>query len=134
MQAAIGLVQLEKLPGWLSRRRRNAALLDSLLADAPMLRLAIPPEHVVHPRYTYYAFLDPAQVPEGRVRDDLVAAMTALTMPCASGYCPAIPKKAAFTASHTRPCRRLPKPQQLCLTSLTLPGIYILHDPYRTLS
>src|SRR3546814_12872402 len=51
MQAAIGLVQLEKLPGWLSRRRRNAALLDSLLADAPMLRLAIPPEHVGPARY-----------------------------------------------------------------------------------
>src|SRR3546814_7476396 len=64
MQAAIGLVQLEKLPGWLSRRRRNAALLDSLLADATMLRLAIPPEHVGHARYKYYAFLDPAQVPQ----------------------------------------------------------------------
>src|SRR3546814_14786210 len=66
MQAAIGLVQLEKLPGWLSRRRRNAALLDSLLAAAPMLRLAIPPEPVGHARYNYYAFLDPAQVPQGR--------------------------------------------------------------------
>src|SRR3546814_18160522 len=53
MQAAICLVQLEKLPGWLSRRRRHAALLDSLLADAPMLRLAIPPEPVGHPRYNY---------------------------------------------------------------------------------
>src|SRR3546814_2346594 len=97
----MGLVQLEKLPVWLSRRRRNAALLDSLLADAPMLRLAIPPEHVGHARYKYYAFLDPAQVPQGRVRDDLVAAMTALNMPCASGSCPEIYREDAFTTSRS---------------------------------
>src|SRR3546814_2131521 len=33
MQAAIGLQQLGKLPQWLAARRRNAAILESALAD-----------------------------------------------------------------------------------------------------
>jgi dTDP-4-amino-4,6-dideoxygalactose transaminase len=35
MQAAIGLVQLRRVDGWNEQRRRNAALLTALLADAP---------------------------------------------------------------------------------------------------
>src|SRR3546814_20232091 len=93
-----------------------------------MLRLAIPPEHVGHARYKYYAFLDPAQVPQGRVRDDLVAAMTALNMPCASGSCPEIYREDAFTTSSTRPGRRLPKAKALGETSLMLPVDHTFDD------
>src|SRR3546814_19216313 len=86
-----------------------------------MLRLAIPPEHVGHARYKYYAFLDPAQVPQGRVRDDLVAAMTALNMPCPNGSCPGIYKEEAFTKSSTRHGRPLPQWKAHGETSLVRP-------------
>src|SRR3546814_3198963 len=41
MQAAIGLQQLGKLPQWLAARRRNAAILESALADLHNVRLAV---------------------------------------------------------------------------------------------
>jgi CDP-6-deoxy-D-xylo-4-hexulose-3-dehydrase len=39
MQAAVGCAQLEKLDGFIAQRRRNAALLHSMLADIPWLVL-----------------------------------------------------------------------------------------------
>lgn len=43
MQAAVGVAQLERLDSFIERRRHNAALLASLLADVPWL--ALPKEH-----------------------------------------------------------------------------------------
>src|SRR3546814_6457466 len=57
MQAAIGLQQLKKLPEWIAARRRNAALLNATLADLPVLRCTVPPDHVGHVYYKYHAFL-----------------------------------------------------------------------------
>ena len=53
LAAAIGLAQLEKLPGYTRARRRNAAALNDALADAPVETPGDPPEgrHVYH-QYT----------------------------------------------------------------------------------
>src|SRR3546814_5112463 len=65
MQAAIGLQQLGKLPQWLAARRRNAAILESALADLHNVRLAVPPEGVDHSYYKYYAFIETAGLAPG---------------------------------------------------------------------
>jgi dTDP-4-amino-4,6-dideoxygalactose transaminase len=54
--AAMGLVQLDRLPGFVADRRRNAALLDDLLADAPVETPVEPPDrtHAYH-QYTVRA-------------------------------------------------------------------------------
>ena len=51
--AAIGLVQLEKLPGYVEARRENAARLDERLADAPVETPTVPAgcRHAYH-QYT----------------------------------------------------------------------------------
>ena len=53
LAAAIGLAQLEKLPGYNRARRRNAARLNDALADAPVETPGDPPDgrHVYH-QYT----------------------------------------------------------------------------------
>lgn len=128
MQAAIGLIQLEKLPGWVARRRRNAELLDTLLAGEEMLRLAVPPIEVGHSRYKYYAFVDPARLPQGYGRDDLIEAMSRLGLPCGSGSCPEIYREEAFRGSLSRPARRLAVAKALGETSLMLPVDPTLDD------
>ena len=48
MQAAIGRIQLTKLPAWVARRRENAALLREGLKDVAGLRIPQPGEHIGH--------------------------------------------------------------------------------------
>ncbi len=55
MQAAIGRVQLRKLPQWLTLRRRNAAVLTDGFSRIPGLRLTIPPQEIEHAYYKYSA-------------------------------------------------------------------------------
>ena len=51
MQAAIGRVQLRKLPQWLTLRRRNAGVLTDGFSRIPGLRLTIPPQEIEHAYY-----------------------------------------------------------------------------------
>ncbi len=48
MQAALGRVQLRRLPDWLDTRRKIAAGLQQGLSRFSALRLTIPPAHVEH--------------------------------------------------------------------------------------
>ena len=72
MQAAIGLLQLGKLDGWLHFRRQNAAILNADLADVPALRLTLPPPGTEHAYYKYYAFVRSDQLRSGWTRDRIV--------------------------------------------------------------
>lgn len=53
VQAAVGLVQLKKLEGFIAARRRVAALRDALLADVPGLVLPCEPPDCTHSYYLY---------------------------------------------------------------------------------
>jgi len=119
MQAALGRVQLRRLPAWLDARRRHAARLHRGLAAFPALRLTIPPAHVEHGYYKYYAFLRPERLREGWSRDAVVGALQAEGIPCGSGICPEIYLERAFTdRSCARRPPRLPVARELGETSL----------------
>ena len=81
VQAAIGRVQLRRLPAWVERRRRNAAILTERLEAIPALRVTRPPNHAGHACYKYYAFVRPERLAEGWDRDRLLAAITAEASP-----------------------------------------------------
>ncbi|WP_171904268.1 DegT/DnrJ/EryC1/StrS family aminotransferase [Streptomyces abyssalis] len=69
--AAIGSVQLRKLPDFVARRRAIAALYDRLLADAEGVRLPPPlPEGHTSSHYFYWVQLDAAV--RGQVARDLL--------------------------------------------------------------
>jgi perosamine synthetase len=53
IQAAIGLVQLEKLPNFVAKRRENAKRLSSLLATSDRLKLPMESDEQQHSWYLY---------------------------------------------------------------------------------
>jgi len=120
MQAAIGRVSLRKLSGWVGTRQRYAAILNERLGKLPALRLTIPPSHVGHSYYKYYAFLRTSRLRAGWTRDRTVRAIQTEGIPCGSGSCPEIYMEKAFDLSGIRPPRRLPVARQLGQTSLML--------------
>ena len=118
MQAAIGRIQLRKLPQWLTLRRRNAAVLTDGFSSIPGLRLTIPPPEIEHAYYKYYAFVEPAALKSDWSRDKIMTALIAEGIPCGSGSCSEIYLEKAFDQGALRPRERLPVAKQLGETSL----------------
>jgi hypothetical protein len=118
MQAAIGRLQLRKLPQWVENRQRNAAILEASLAGVPGLRLTPVPGHVGHARYRYYAFLDPTRLRAGWDQRRVIEAISAEGVPCFSGSCSEIYRERAFAEAGWQPGEPLPVARVLGETSL----------------
>ncbi len=117
MQAAIGRIALRKVPSWVETRRRYAAMLNEKLSQVRGLRLVIPPEHVHHAYYKYYAFVCPEELKEGWNRDRIMQAICAQGVPCFVGSCSEIYREKAFQVER-RKQPRLPVARELGETSL----------------
>jgi dTDP-4-amino-4,6-dideoxygalactose transaminase len=105
MQAALGRVQLRRLPEWVAARRRNAAVFDARLAGLRGLRLVEPPQHIQHSFYKYYAFIEPDELPAEWARDRLALAIQQRGIPCGPGSCGEIYRELAlapFAPKHRR--------------------------------
>jgi dTDP-4-amino-4,6-dideoxygalactose transaminase len=118
MQAAIGRVQLRKLPQWLTLRRKNATVLTDGFSRIPGLCLTIPPQEVEHAYYKYYVFVEPEALKSDWSRDKIMNALMAEGIPCGSGTCSEIYLEKAFDQGALRPKERLPVAKQLGETSL----------------
>jgi dTDP-4-amino-4,6-dideoxygalactose transaminase len=118
VQAAIGRLQLRKLPQWLGRRRRHAAALTAGFRGIPALRVTEPPRHVGHAYYKYYVFVRPERLRPDWSRDRILAAVTAQGVPCFSGSCSEIYLEKAFERAGLGPARRLACARELGATSL----------------
>jgi dTDP-4-amino-4,6-dideoxygalactose transaminase len=117
IQSAIGRIQLRSLPRWVETRRRYASLLTECFSELPGLRVAIPPEHVGHAYYKYYAFVQPEALRKNWSRDRIVAEVTARGIQCFGGSCSEIYLEKAFPAEW-RPESPLPTARELGETSL----------------
>jgi dTDP-4-amino-4,6-dideoxygalactose transaminase len=118
MQAAIGLLQLGKMPDWHARRTANARILTAGLADLPGLRVAAVPADYEHAWYKYYVFVEPKKLAAGWDRDAIKAAIRAEGVYCDTGSCPEIYREQAFAETDMRPAARLPVALDLGLHSL----------------
>lgn len=118
MQAAIGNIQLAKLPDWIAARRRNAAILDQALDGVPGVIVDRPAAHIGHARYKYYARIDTAVHREPGARDALAAAIAAQGPFCGSGSCPEMYLEDAIRGSLFAPSERLPNAQDLGTSSI----------------
>jgi dTDP-4-amino-4,6-dideoxygalactose transaminase len=117
VQSAVGRIQLRKLLQWLSVRRRYAQILTSQFATLPGLRVTVPPKHVEHAYYKYYAFVRPEVLRPEWTRDRIIEAINAEGIPCFSGSCSEIYLEKAFPLEW-RPQERLAVARQLGETSL----------------
>jgi len=119
VQSAVGRIQLGKLPNWLSVRRKYAQILTETFATLPGLRVTMPPKHIEHAYYKYYAFVRPEALGPGWTRDRIIEAINAEGIQCFSGSCSEIYLEKAFPAEW-RPESRLPVACELGETSLML--------------
>jgi dTDP-4-amino-4,6-dideoxygalactose transaminase len=118
MQAAIGRLQLRKLPQSVASRAANAALLRKGLAGVSGLRIPSVPDHIYHAYYKFYAFVQLEALRSGWSRDRIMAEVTAHGVPCYSGSCSEVYLEKAFDTPGYRTMPPLPVARELGLTSL----------------
>lgn len=118
IQSAIGRVALAKVPGWVETRRRYAGILNQHFAEIDALRISLPPEHVYHSYYKYYAFLRPERLREGWTADRIARAIQAEGIPCGTGSCSEMYLEKVFQDLGYAPAERLPVAKELGETSL----------------
>ena len=106
MQAAIGRVQLRKLPEWVAARRRNAAVLEEKLKDVAGLRLTAPGRETGHAYYRYSIFVERSRLRHGWSRERIVAEINAEGVPCFSWANGDLSQEKAF---YGLPRRKLPR-------------------------
>ena len=127
MQAAIGLCQLRKLPGWVSLRRRNSLIMQEALREIGVLRVPTTPDGHAHYRCVAFVHFEKAR----DLRDQLLRKLTAEGLPAMHGSCAEIYREQAFVKAGATPAAmgrgpldaegRLPNARLLGETSLTFP-------------
>lgn len=116
--AAIGRVQLRRLPDWQRQRAENAARLAAALGASDLLRIPTPPAGMTHAWYRFYAYLRPERLAPGWDRERILAAATARGIPVFSGSCSEIYLEEVFAGPGNRPAEALPVARELGQTSL----------------
>lgn len=122
MQAALGRIQLGRMPEWTAARTRNAgrmaAALDGAVASGLLRIPALARTDSRHGFYKFYAYVDPARLADGWTRDRIVAEIVAGGVPCYQGSCSEVYKERAFDQTGWRPEPALAAARELGETSL----------------
>ncbi|ASL26865.1 DegT/DnrJ/EryC1/StrS family aminotransferase [Azotobacter chroococcum] len=118
MQAALGRIQLRRLPDWHARRLANAERIWRCARGLPGLRVPELPADIEHAAYKCYLFVEPEHLKDGWDRERILAEIVARGVPCFSGSCPELYLEKAFEGTPWRPAERLPVARELGETSL----------------
>lgn len=122
IQAAVGRVQLRRLPDWLHQRRNNAALFNDMLQLNENLRIPQLPRDNEHAYYRFTAYLEPARLKPGWSRVRILQELNRRGVPAFSGSCSEIYRENAFsTLGRAQPV--LPVAHELGDTSL----VFLVH-------
>ncbi len=95
LEAAIGMVQLGRLEGYIKQRRENAHYLTELLANVPGIITPYEPQDRMHVFYKYMITLDRKVL--GVSAKEFVAALQAEGIPCSRRYPTPIHMQGVFT-------------------------------------
>jgi len=128
MQAAIGRIQLRRLPAWVKQRRENARVLEQGFSRIRSLRTTRPQDDFGHSYYKYYVFVRPECLAPRWTRDRIVQAIQAEGIPCMTGVCPEIYLEEAFQSAGWHPVSRLPVAKELGETSV----MFLVHPTLQT--
>lgn len=127
MQAAIGRIQLRRLPGWTQTRQRYAERIWAAARALPGLRVPAVPSWAEHAAYRCYVFTDPSELAEGWNRNRISEEIDRRGIPCLAGTCPEVYLEKAFDDTGWRPERPLPVARELGETSLS----FLVHPTLR---
>ena len=118
MQAAIGRIQLKRMPDWHKKRLNNANSIWSAANQCNGLRVPAIPSHIEHAAYKCYVFVELDKLDVNWSRDRIIKEINALGVPCYSGSCSEVYLEKAFDNTGYRPKERLPNAKELGETSL----------------
>lgn len=118
VQAAIGRVQLTRMPGWTEKRQKNASAITEVCSKFNCVRTPVVPECMEHACYKHYCFVEPEYLAEGWTRDRIVHEIVEQGVPCMQGSCSEVYLEKAFDGTGFRPNDRLPTAKELGETSL----------------
>ena len=136
MQAVLGRIQLTRMPDWTAKRTVNAqAILDACATwetkgylSVPRLEESSQFANCTHAYYKLYVYVEPQNLPEGWSRDQIIAEINALGVPCFSGSASEVYLEKAFDNTGLRPDPRLPIAKQLGETSV----MFLVHPTLTT--
>ena len=120
MQAVIGRIQLRRITSWTNARQQNAAKLDAVAQDFPVLRLVEVPADYEHAEYKHYFFVNPEHLAAEWSRDRIVDEIMARGVPCFQGSCSEVYLEKAFDNTSWRPTKRLSNAKLLGETSMMM--------------
>ena len=118
MQAAIGRIQLQRMPQWHEVRLNYVNQIWAAADTCVGLRVPTIPADIEHAAYKCYVFVEPASLSSGWDRDRIMAEINAAGVPCFSGSCSEVYLEKAFDNTSYRPAERLPVAKELGETSL----------------
>ena len=118
MQAAIGRIQLNRLPLWQEQRLENAKKIWACASRLPGLRVPALSDSIQHAAYKCYVFVKPDELAPDWDRDRILSAIREQGVPCYAGSCPEMYLEKAFDNTGWRPEPRLPVARELGETSL----------------
>jgi dTDP-4-amino-4,6-dideoxygalactose transaminase len=118
MQAAIGLIQIERMPEWSRRRAEIANQIAAACSNHATIRVPDVPQWAQHAWYRFYGFVRPENLAEGWTRDRIVAEISAAGVPCLHGSASEVYLEKAFEGTGWRPKERLPVAKELGETSI----------------
>jgi dTDP-4-amino-4,6-dideoxygalactose transaminase len=118
MQAAIGRIQLRRMPEWTERRRANCEAIWQVARECKGLRVPDVPEHIGHAGYKCYVFVEPTTLKLKWDRDRVMSEIVSSGVPCFSGSCSEVYFEKAIQDAGMAPAERLPVARELGDTSL----------------
>ena len=118
MQAAIGRIQLRRMPDWAERRRANCEAIWQAARECKGLRVPDVPEHIGHAGYKCYVFVEPTTLKPGWDRNRVMSEIVSAGVPCFSGSCSEVYFEKAIQDAGMAPAERLPVARELGDTSL----------------
>jgi len=118
MQAAIGRIQIKKMPDWHSKRTNNANKIWNVARQCKGLFVPDIPDYIEHAVYKCYVFIKEDQLKNGWNRDKIIDEISGLGVPCRSGSCSEVYLESAFDNTGFRPKERLHNAKELGETSL----------------
>lgn len=129
MQAAIGLLQLDKLENWIELRNYNANKLRKVLEQFDIIECPNYPENIEHAQYKFYAYLNVEKLSDSLNRKKLIELFEEAGVPCFEGACSEVYLEQVFEKLNCKPTYRLPNAKRLGETSL----MFLVHPSLQAL-